>query len=92
MKQLSHVEIIQPRERISPGLGGTGYLPPAEPATWPELAAAVRAGQIVWKVARNSVNWRRAAKTRLLQFETVQIRCAVIGSTGDWWFVRLLES
>jgi hypothetical protein len=89
-RRLSHVELIQPREKISPSLGGTGYLPPSRPATLPELAEAIRQGQIVWKVARNSVNWRRPAETRRLQFENLQIKCAVIGSMRDWWFVRVL--
>ncbi len=89
--KMAHVEIIKPMEKIAPSLGGAGYLPPAKPATPPELAAAVRAGQIVWKVARASVDWRRHAKTRRLSFKECQIKCRVIGSTRDWWFVCVAE-
>jgi hypothetical protein len=89
-RHLSHVELIQPGERLSLALGGTGYLPPSRPATLPELTEAIRQGQIVWKVARNSVDFRRPAETRRLQFENLQIKCAVIGSNREWWFVRVL--
>jgi hypothetical protein len=91
MKRQSHIELIQPREKIAPELGGTGYLPPSRPATLRELAAAVRRGQVVWKVARSSVDWKRPARTRRLQLERVQIKCAVIGSIREWWFVRVLS-
>lgn len=88
---MTHVELISPNERLSPQLGGTGYLPPATPATLPELADAVRAGQIVWKVARASVNWRRPANIRLLNLGTVRIKCMVIGGQCDWYFVHVLS-
>lgn len=82
---LAHVELIKPREKLS------GYEPPSKAATLPELAAAARAGQIVWKVSRKSVNWRRPASHRRLQFQEVQIKCSnPVGSTRDWWFVWVL--
>lgn len=87
---MTHVELIQPRERIDPSLGGTGYLPPSRPAALSELAAAIRAGQIIWKVARKSVDWRRPARTRRLHLDGFQVRCSVLGSTGDWYFVQVL--
>lgn len=90
-RKLTHIELISPREKLSLELGGTGYVLPSKPATLPELITAVRAGQIVWKVARTSVDWRRPAKTRRLQLAECQINCAVIGSTKDWWFVRVLD-
>lgn len=91
MRRLAHVEIIRPSEKIAPSLGGTGYLPPAKAATLSELVAAVRAGQVIWKVARATVDWRLPAKTRRLQFEGFQIKCVVVGSMRDWWFVRVVD-
>lgn len=86
---MTHVELIQPGEKLAPPIGH-GYLPPSKPATLPELAEAVRAGQIVWKVARSSVNWRRYAKTRLLDLGDVRIKCRCIGGTRHWYFVLVL--
>lgn len=87
---MTHVELIQPNEKLSPSLGGTGYLPPSQPATLQELSAAIRAGQVVWKVARTSVDWRRPAQTRLLVLSEVRVRCTIVGGTKDWWFVHVL--
>lgn len=88
--KLTHVELIKPGEKLAPALGGTGYLPPSKPSTLLELAEAVRDGQIIWKVARNSVAWDRPASTRRLQLPEAQIKCVVIGSIREWWFVRVL--
>jgi hypothetical protein len=87
----SHVEIINPRERLSPELGGTGYLPPATRATAAELAndAAAQAeafgiGLAVWKV--RMVNTHRPKR---LCIEGRHLACDVIGSVRDWWFVSV---
>lgn len=88
---LTHVELIKPSEKIDRSLGGTGYLRPSTRATVAELAEAIKRGQIIWKVARATVDWRRPAATRLLNLGEVQIKCVVIGGTGAWYFVRVLE-
>lgn len=88
---LAHVELIKPSEKLS------GYLPPSRSATLPELAAAVRAGQVVWKVDRASVNWRRPADIRLLNLGEVRVKCRVLGGTGYgrgkgyWFFVVVVD-
>jgi hypothetical protein len=90
-RKLTHVELIQPMEKIDPRLGGTGYLPPTRPATIQELADAVRRGQIVWKVLQTSVNWRRPASSRRLQMAEAQIKCKILGGTRQWWFVHVID-
>ncbi len=89
--RLAHVELIKAGEKLSPDLGGTGYLPPAQAATLEELSAAVRRGEVIWKVARSSVNWARPAKTRRLQLSEVQVACRVIGSVREWWLVMVVD-
>jgi len=87
---IAHVELIKREEKFS------GYLPPETAATLEELSAAVRAGQVVWKVDRKSVNWRRAAKTRILNLGPISVRCAIVGGigygngAGYWYFVHVL--
>lgn len=87
----AHIEIIKSGERIDPTLGGTGYLPPSRPATIQEIAEAVRSGHLIFKVARNSVNWKHRAESRRLQLPECQIPCVVVGGMREWWFVRLLD-
>lgn len=89
---ISHVELIKPSEKLSLGPHNSGYLPPSTPASLSELADAVRAGQIVWKVARSSVNWNRPANYRLLDLGNVRIKCSnPVGSTRDWYFVWVCD-
>lgn len=94
---MAHVEIINPREKLSPSLGGTGYLPPSKPMTLAQVddavAEAIRAGTavdgaIMLKVARNSVKWSRPSKsrTRKLNLEDGVCECVVVGGNRDWWF------
>lgn len=101
---VAHIELIKPTEKLSPDLGGTGYLPPSRPATLKELAEACAKGQVIWKVDRSTVNWKKAAKTRILdlgehsELGRVRVRCVILGGTGCpskgwagyWYFVRVL--
>ncbi len=91
---MHHVEVIKPNERLSPELGGTGYLPPSEPASTEAMIAdlenaqqqAPRLGIAVWKVKRESGKHPR----RLTLPNGRYLNCSVIGGTGrDWWFVRV---
>lgn len=91
---MTHVETIKPHERLSPELGGTGYLPPSEPSTISELESDLRKAQAqmpslglsVWKVKRESSRHPR----RLTLPNGRYLECKVIGGTGrDWWFVRV---
>jgi hypothetical protein len=92
-----HVELIDPLEKISPELGGTGYVGPKEPANALSLYAnaAVAAKSLpelnmtVWKVLRSSVNWNKPAKVRRLLVGGRTIPCEIIGSVSDWWFVSV---
>lgn len=93
----THVELIDPKEKLSPSLGGTGYVAPKEPSsvldlyanaawaaeTYPEL------NMTVWKVSRASVNWKRHANQRRLRIDGRSVPCEVIGGTHDWWFVSV---
>lgn len=95
-----HIELIDPKERLSPELGGTGYVGPRGAANvldlfrsasaafeqWPHLNA------VVWKVLRSSVNWKKHANTRRLVVDGRRLDCTVIGGTMDWWFVSLEAS
>lgn len=94
---MTHVEIINPREKLALSLGGTGYLPPNKPVTLAEIdktiaafkAAAMPSGMFVLKVSRDSVNWKKHAETRRLKFSDGSCECVVIGSNRDWWFVSV---
>lgn len=94
---MAHIEVISPNERLAPSLGGTGYLPPAKPASSQELfqdaSAALHyrhgVGVVVWKVARESVQWRRWASSRRLIVDGRVISCRVVGSQRHWWFVAV---
>lgn len=98
---LAHVEVIDPMEKVSPQLGGTGYVGPKESSTslvglavnarhaadqYPELNATV------WKVLKTSVDWRRYALSRRLRLGPCVLKCEVIGSVQDWWFVSVNAS
>lgn len=93
----AHIEVINPNERLASSLGGTGYLPPAKPASPQDLfhdaSAALHyrygIGNTVWKVARESVRWRRWAATRRLVIDGRTIPCVVVGSQRYWWFVSV---
>jgi hypothetical protein len=77
-----HVELIDPAEKLS------GYQPPDRPSTPAELADA--GGPNVWKVARASVSWngrRNSRNGRRLRLGRRNIKCQILGSTRDWWFV-----
>lgn len=91
---MAHIEVIKPHERLSPELGGTGYLPPSTPSSVKELATDLQKAQsqmpslglAVWKVKRESNKHPR----RLTLPNGRYLRCSVIGGTGrDWWFVRV---
>lgn len=93
---MAHIEAIKPGERIDPSLGGTGYLPPAQPSSAAELAADLNnansvssLGLSVWKVKRESPRHPR----RLTLSNGRYLKCSVIGGTGYeggyWWFVRV---
>lgn len=95
-----HIELINPREKLSPSLGGTGYLPPAEPATVRELLddadrserhPDLSLGFCVWKVAAHSVGWHhgRYRATRRLRVNGKQLPCRVLGSMRHWYFVAV---
>jgi hypothetical protein len=93
----THVELIDPMEKLSPSIGGTGYVGPTQPAevlslyinaaasleSWPELNATV------WKVLRSSVNWTQCAQYRRLKVGGRVVPCSVIGGNLDWWFVSV---
>jgi hypothetical protein len=93
----AHVELIDPMEKVSPELGGTGYLGPKEPANalmlYANAAVAAKSfpelNMTVWKVLRSSVNWQRYAKWHHLIVGGRPIRCEVIGSVSEWWFVSV---
>ena len=91
---MNHVEVIRPSERVSPELGGTGYLPPAQPSSAKALSRYLQLAQdqmpnlgiAVLKVKRESSKHPR----RLTLPNGRYLRCSVIGGTGrDWWFVRV---
>jgi len=93
----THIEAIRPHERLSPALGGTGYLPPERPATRAELLDDLLDGvkrcpglnAHVWKVSRDSVRWDRTWSYRRLSIDGSAIPCVIIGSVKDWWFVSV---
>lgn len=89
---MTHVEVIRPHERLSPELGGTGYLAPSKHSHIAALIADLEKansqglGVAVWKVRRESSRHPR----RLTLPNGRYLRCRVIGSTGrDWWFVKV---
>lgn len=89
---MSHIEVIKPNERLSLGLGETGYLPPADPSSIEDLAANLKiakrqlVGLSVWKLKRESNSHPR----RLTLPNGKRLACKVIGGTGrDWWFVSI---
>lgn len=94
---MTHVEVIRPHERISPELGGSGYLPPSVPSSADELFAdLVKAerqsamhGYIVettvWKVARKGSRHPK----RLTLPNGRYLKCRVIGGQQQWWFVAV---
>jgi hypothetical protein len=94
----THVELIDPAEKLSPELGGTGYVGPTKPATAMDLyvnaLAAVEQfpelNATVWKVLRTSVSggWR-AAPSRRLRVGGHVVPCEVIGGVKHWWFVSV---
>lgn len=92
-----HIETINPMERLSPELGGTGYVPPNKPASAFELYHDAQYSLsrfpglnfTVWKVARESVNWKRHAKFRRLIVSGKPLQASVIGGTEHWWFVSV---
>lgn len=90
---MAHIEVINPKEKIHPSLGGTGYQPPAQPSTVDELIAdlnkanaATSLGVSVWKVKRESAIQPR----RLTLPNGRYLKCRIIGGTGYesgyWWF------
>lgn len=81
----AHIELIQPFEKLGPN-----YQPPAQEATIDELALALAGGQIIWKVAKSSVRWRRPANYRLLSRDGVAFKCVVVGGDRHWYFVHVL--
>lgn len=92
----SHVEIIQPRERIDPSLGGTGYVGPKRPASLAEISAELdrarhefKLPSAVFKVLRGSVSWRNHKANRRLFIEGHRIPCRLIGGIREWWFVSI---
>lgn len=92
-----HVETIDPMEKLSPEIGGTGYVGPKAAASMQELrTSAIEAFRthpamplVVWKVLRSSVKWNRFARWRNLRIDGRVVRCEVIGSTEDWYFVSV---
>lgn len=89
---MNHVEAIKPKERISPELGGTGYLPPSQPSPVDILRAEMEKAEkqnltsTVLKVKRTSSKHPR----RLTLPNGRYLKCSVIGGTGrDWWFVKV---
>ena len=92
-----HIETIAPEEKISPSLGGTGYVGPKQPASMLELYVNATAsieqfsnlGTAVWKVLQSSVNWTQAAQFRRLKIDGRTVPCEVIGSDRQWWFVAV---
>lgn len=89
---MSHVEAIKAKERLSPELGGTGYLPPSDPSPVEILKAEMEKAQnhnlscTVLKVRRTSNKPPR----RLTLPNGRYLNCSVIGGTGrDWWFVKV---
>lgn len=96
MKQ-THIELIDPMEKLSPGLGGTGYVGPKQPADalalYVNAVAAIESpyslNMTVWKVLRRSVDWSQCAQFRRLRVGSKTVACTVIGSNRDWWFVSV---
>lgn len=92
-----HIEVINPMEKLSVELGGTGYLGPKSPATQIELwADAVEAwgrepnlGFTVWKVLQSSVRWKSYPVNRRLRVGGRVLPCEIIGSHSVWWFVSV---
>ena len=91
-----HVELINPREKLSPELGGTGYVGPTEPASALSLytnAAAESQGGLdwtIWKLLRTKEHRRRYPKR--LKLYGRSIPCEVIGGVGEWLFVSVVAS
>lgn len=93
----SHVELIDPLEKLSPELGGTDYVGPKEAASAFDLYTNALStsesfpdlNMTVWKVLRSSVAWNKYAKSRRLKINGRVIQCEIIGSTRDWWFVSV---
>lgn len=96
----THIELIQPGEKLAPSLGGTGYLPPGRPASRLDLMrdALARAQDsaafidlVVWKVARHSVAWHRGGwrAHRILKVGQKRIKATVVGSQQHWYFVAV---
>jgi hypothetical protein len=89
-----HVELINPREKLSPELGGTGYVGPTEPAsalslyTNAEAAAQTGLDWTIWKLLRTKEHWR----PKRLKLYGRSIPCEVIGGTGEWLFVSVVAS
>lgn len=89
-----HVELIDPTEKLSPELGGTGYLPPREPATREALLAdacrtdngTAEIGRVVWKLSRRSVNTLPVKQLRIFN---KRIPCEVVGSLREWLFISV---
>jgi len=60
---MMHIELIEATEKLTPSLGGTGYLPPRHPADAQQLSSDAHRRVVeplqmcVWKVARRSVGW-----------------------------------
>ena len=93
----THVELIDPQEKLSKELGGTGYVGPKSPATPLELRmnafdaanAHPDLNMTVWKVLRSSVRWKSNDKSRRIRIRDRMIPCEIIGGTRDWWFVSV---
>ena len=83
---MHHIEVINPREKIAPSLGGTGYLGPSEPSSVEALRAdlenakhqAAAIGISVWKVLRQSNKYPR----RLTLPNGRRLACRIIGGIG----------
>ncbi len=99
---MMHIEVIAFTEKISPDLGGTGYLPPnKEPSSVKTLLddAIVRSREAlntsVWKVARRSVGWHQGKYTgyRWLTIHGKRlIRARELGGNRFWYFVAVNAS
>jgi len=100
----AHVEIIRPCEKLSPDLGGTGYLDPLVPATRAELLATLPSPHFaeeqippIWKVDRSSVIWKTPAVKRRKLYVAGKgdpgpcpfLLVRVVGGNRRWFFVAV---
>lgn len=92
----AHVEVVHPKERLHPSLGGTGFLPPTKPATWTQILNELGRAKYefdlpsaVFKVLRSSVSWKDHKENRRLTIHGKRVSCRLIGGIKDWWFVSL---